>query len=696
MKTSHRRTCIAYALCLAFTGLIGFIDCITGWETSMMIFYLLPIIAAPFFAGMAGGMAMALGGAAAWGLSDWCSHHHYASGLAFVWNIGVRLLSFIAVAILAGMVAQQRVPRTDQTRELPAPSGEALRPYQNRLPLSNKLGRLFWTLTWALAFRPSPPSFHAWRRLLLRLFRAEVGPGCCIDPTCRVWAPWKLTLGAYSQLEPEVDCYSVDTISIGDRTIIGRGAYLCSASHDVDTPGLPLIHAPIRVGVDCCIGVRSFLRPGTTVADGGVVGACAVVTRDVEPGSIVSGNPARPQRQRAVFPVQAPRPGAPRVGIVTFHMSSNFGAVLQTYALQRALETIGCDPCIVDYRPAYLMTGGRLISPFDPRMLHTNAGIAMIKIEGLRARLFNRSRSRLFDAFRAHHLRLTPRTYTSLRELQEDPPDCDLLVCGSDQIWNPPPRRGVDPAFYLGFGKPGCRRASFAASFGSASVPERYRAEVGRWIRDLDVISVRERSGQDLVRKLAGRESEWTLDPALLFDDYSPIMLRPDDSGFLFSYCLRTTKGVWRIQRDVARRLGLRIVAPTTPGIRSDFRVSTREFGPRCWLGHIAQAQCAITNSFHGTVFCILFKRPFLTVAIQGRKQGLNERFESLLGRLQLTDRLVHSDTSDLEAVRRLEAPIDWEAVHGRLEAWRAEAWEYLRRVAAVGAAGGPSRQDRA
>lgn len=163
---------------------------------------------------------------------------------------------------------------------------------------SNKLGRVIWTVAWCLLFRPSPRICFAWRRGLLRLFGAKIGRQARIAPTVRIWAPWNLEVGEEASLAYNVDCYSVDRITIGAHATVSQEAFLCSATHDVNDPHMGLVTAPISVEDQAWVCARAFIAPGVCVGLGSVVGACSVVTRDVAPWTVVAGNPARKIKSR--------------------------------------------------------------------------------------------------------------------------------------------------------------------------------------------------------------------------------------------------------------------------------------------------------------------------------------------------------------------------------------------------------------
>lgn len=161
------------------------------------------------------------------------------------------------------------------------------------LSMANKIGRLFWGVVWILAFRPSPRKLYFWRRWLLRMFGAQIGSGVVIYPSTRIFAPWKLRMDDHACAGPDVDLYSVDLIHIGEKATVSQYAYLCSASHDYEDPRMPLTHAPIRIEPNAWVCADAFVGPGVRIGCGAVVGACAVVMRDVEDWNVVAGNPAK-------------------------------------------------------------------------------------------------------------------------------------------------------------------------------------------------------------------------------------------------------------------------------------------------------------------------------------------------------------------------------------------------------------------
>lgn len=162
----------------------------------------------------------------------------------------------------------------------------------------NKLGRLVWQLVWLTLYRPSPTPLHAWRCWLLRLFGARVAAGAHPYPSARIWAPWNLTMGRNACLGPDVDCYCVAPVLIGDHATVSQYSHLCTASHDHRSPSFTLVAAPIHIEAQAWVTAGAFIGPGVRIGTGAVVGARAVITKSVAPWNVVAGNPQRVVGQR--------------------------------------------------------------------------------------------------------------------------------------------------------------------------------------------------------------------------------------------------------------------------------------------------------------------------------------------------------------------------------------------------------------
>lgn len=172
--------------------------------------------------------------------------------------------------------------------------------YQNRLSWKNKLGRALWNTVCCLLFRTAPFSvLNGWRAFLLRCFGAKFKGKVYIHRTARIWAPWNLEMDT-TVLAKNVTCYNVDKVKIGYCAVVSEGVYLCTASHNITSSKHSLITAPIVIEDQAWVAVEAFVGMGVTIGQGAVVGARGCVFRDVEPWTVVGGNPAKFIKKRII------------------------------------------------------------------------------------------------------------------------------------------------------------------------------------------------------------------------------------------------------------------------------------------------------------------------------------------------------------------------------------------------------------
>lgn len=355
-----------------------------------------------------------------------------------------------------------------------------------------------------------------------------------------------------------------------------------------------------------------------------------------------------------------------RVRTITCHDVYNVGASLQAYALCRYLAEQGQDVRIIDYKPDYLSGHYRLwggVSPrFDKPLLRTAYQLA--KFPGRLAHRLKR-RKRSFDRFREHYLPLTER-YQSFEELCAHPPEADVCIAGSDQIWNTAFPNGKDPAFYLQFAPEGVRRASYAASFSMDEPDPAWAERQAAWIRELDHIAVREATGLSLLEQMGVTGGQVVVDPVFLLsrEEWSELAVpvkrkRP----YILVYDFDGSPVMRRAAEELAAVHGCEIVTL----LKLDYGTpAAAHAGPDEFLGWLAGAEYVLSNSLHATAFSLIFRRPFMTY---GRRETLNSRMRDLLTMV------------GLEARQRADAPINWENVEERLEPVISDSMAYLRRV---------------
>lgn len=158
--------------------------------------------------------------------------------------------------------------------------------------------RFLWNLVQRTLFRFSPPRAFGWRRWLLTRFGATMGHHSYVRPNTRIFHPWLLRMGDWCVLADDVTIYNLGAVHIGSHSVISQGTYVCAGTHDYTLSDLPLQRPPIHIGAGVWIAAQAFIGPGVTIGDNTVIGARAVVMKDIPPGVVAAGNPARVIKSR--------------------------------------------------------------------------------------------------------------------------------------------------------------------------------------------------------------------------------------------------------------------------------------------------------------------------------------------------------------------------------------------------------------
>ena len=144
------------------------------------------------------------------------------------------------------------------------------------------------------------PLFREYRNFILRIWGAEVGKKCAINATVKIYQPWRLHMGDYVAVGCKVNIYNCTDIYADSKTVISQYAHLCTASHEISSHDNHLIFAPIHIESFAWVASDAFIGMGVTIGEGAVVGARACVFKDVEPWTVVGGNPAKFIKKREI------------------------------------------------------------------------------------------------------------------------------------------------------------------------------------------------------------------------------------------------------------------------------------------------------------------------------------------------------------------------------------------------------------
>lgn len=171
--------------------------------------------------------------------------------------------------------------------------------YRFTLPRGHsKLFILFYMLVDSLFIKPSPKPLTCWRNMIYRLFGAKIGKNVKIDPKAELYSPWNIEIGDNVWIGAGCNLYNVDKIKIGNNVCISYNTFLATASHDFHKIDFPTISAPITIEDEVWISTNSLVLQGVTIHRGAVIGACSLVTNDIEEGMIAMGQPAKPVKKR--------------------------------------------------------------------------------------------------------------------------------------------------------------------------------------------------------------------------------------------------------------------------------------------------------------------------------------------------------------------------------------------------------------
>ena len=358
-----------------------------------------------------------------------------------------------------------------------------------------------------------------------------------------------------------------------------------------------------------------------------------------------------------------------KTGLVTFYHIHHYGALLQAYATERSVERCGSQCEIVDY---YVNQNNDLFRR------PTGLGSAAADVHTALHYAPLKARYQRFEEFSKQYLRISGHRFESLEELKNAELPYDVILSGSDQIWNPKifPDGRFDPVFFGAFSRR--RKIAYAPSFGIPHVPEGMEEELRGYLAGFSHVSVRERQGQAIVEEVTGKTVPVVLDPTLLLDreEWGAIAQPPADKGYILCYCISKPGALSPYIHALAEKAGLPVVQLC--GIRQKVHPKAKcvlDAGPAEFLGLFQNASYVCTNSFHGTVFSVQFQKPFFTaVAPSELAAPESSRTFSILSRLGLTGRIIgKGDTAGLDDA------IDWASVDRRLEEARQSSLTYLR-----------------
>lgn len=331
-----------------------------------------------------------------------------------------------------------------------------------------------------------------------------------------------------------------------------------------------------------------------------------------------------------------------KISIITILDNYNFGTYLQAFAIAHKIEQLGMKAEIVSYcRPGFSVWEHYLRSLKSTRNPFKWGARTLYAIKEHRLRTNDLK-------FVSKYLSSTQ--YHSFQELQANPPQADVYMTGSDQVWNSYYNHGIDPSFYLEYAPENKKRVSYAASIGMKEIPFYEQKEMRTLLAKYQTITIREKSAKDLLESIGVQSSKLhtVIDPTLLLNkkEWSRfIKKRLVNEPYLLVYSVEPKDKnieVSRIAQSIATTKGLKVVGVYYGGTSSRISGCDRDFfrsTPDLFLSLIYHADFVVVSSFHGTAFSLNFRKEFVTVS----PDRFNNRIINILGICNLQNRLIHN-----------------------------------------------------
>ena len=353
-----------------------------------------------------------------------------------------------------------------------------------------------------------------------------------------------------------------------------------------------------------------------------------------------------------------------KIGILTWLHNGNYGSILQAYALQKALRNQGYQTENIDYAPSNVKKVENLIKNKNSLKLFLEKWDAYCakKVAGSPRELSEKQKK--FEDFRENYINIT-RRYSSPKEVATIDGEYDAYICGSDQIWSPVL---LNPVFYFDFLSDTERKIAYACSFGVSSIKGKKATKITNYLNRFDYISVRESSGCEIVKNLTGKVVPVMPDPTLLlqrtdWDKVSKYNLNLNK--YIFCYFLSWNEDYWKYVENVSQQLGYQIVI--VPSVKQTYQVDAKilkNIGPEEWVGLVKNASYVITDSFHGTVFSIIYNKPFTVLKrfSDDNPRSQNSRIYTLLEHYNLTNRLgINTDIFNLQEYTKVNSQVEYD-----------------------------------
>jgi hypothetical protein len=313
------------------------------------------------------------------------------------------------------------------------------------------------------------------------------------------------------------------------------------------------------------------------------------------------------------------------IGILTFHHTTNYGATLQAYALSKFLEGQGHQVEFINYQPKMAVKVYRDVLYFKAKKKEIPGNL----LKDMKMRWFVKK-----------HMKVNRHVYSKPESLKKGCFHYDVVIVGSDEVWNINSFRGYDMSYFLDFLDDRTKKISYAASFGHTTSLTKLKESISHSISKFDRVSVRDVNSLRLIQSECGTSAEKVLDPTFLVD-FRPIIKEHKLQKYILVYG-EIPDSLIRQIKEYSDRQNFLIVSVGYTNKIAD--INHLGASPEEWLSYFEGASYVFTSFFHGTIFSILFKKPFTVFSTNQKIQKLSD----LLSDLNLVDRIYASTTNSI------------------------------------------------
>jgi len=340
------------------------------------------------------------------------------------------------------------------------------------------------------------------------------------------------------------------------------------------------------------------------------------------------------------------------VGIITFHCVDDYGGMLQAYASKTYLNNKEYRAEMINYSPIY-MTGRYWFFPYqkNKKIKEIIKNVYQNNIKHIKTFV---KRKRAMRKFRKNCIKPIGKKIYTTKGLEKC--EYDTYYFGSDQIWNPKITYKIQPAYFAEFKKPKTSKCiAYAASIGKEELDSKYNNQIKKYLKNFDAISLREESSTAYISTLTNTKLEYVADPTLLLseEEWLKVTKKPNEENYILVYFTEQNEDLIQYAYKLSKEKKLKVIV-----LNIKFKDKLENFkvkadnGPSEFLGYIKNANYVITNSFHATVFAIIFKKQ-MGIFLH---KTLGVRLKDLIDKLGLTNRIINPNFN-------IEEKINWEEI---------------------------------